>query len=413
MKHFLPPSERDRAIANMHTCAFAALMLLLVLYFGKVVGFVNSLLSAITPFLVGAAFAFILLPLMRRLEAFLQAHLLRRAKPRHTRLISTGICILLLLALIVAFALILLPQVITSMRSLLKLLQRFVNDNEKTINDFLIQNGLITAQRSELNTIWDKLLSTATQYISVVIPNLLAVSSTLYQLIFHLFVGLIAACHFLIEKDAISNRFKKVTYAIFSEETAEQLVYWTRKGNRIFSGYISGKIIDSLIVGFICYLFMMIVGMEYSLLISVIIGVTNVLPFFGPFIGAIPSILILLMANPTNALIFTIFILVLQQLDGNLIGPLILGDHVGITPLWTMIAIIIGSSLFGFVGILVSVPVFALLYALFNALIEIRLRRKQLPLSAEDYAALPREDAAETAADAAPTRRKASRRGKM
>ena len=389
MRRFLPPGERDRAVANMHTCAFAALLLILVLYIGPILGFVDSVISAMGPFFVGAAFAFILLPLMRRLERLLKARLLPRAKPKTIRALSTTLCIFLLIAAIVAFMLILLPQVFTSLRSLAKLAQDFVNANENTINDFLIRNGLITVESTELNTIWDNLLSTATQYINVVLPNLLAVSSTLYQFIFQLSVGLIAAVHFLIDKDPISNRFKKATYAFLPEDKAESLVYWTRKGNHIFSGYISGKIIDSLIVGVICYLFMMIAGYEYSLLISVIIGVTNILPFFGPFIGAIPSILILLMANPTHALVFTIFILILQQLDGNLIGPLILGDHVGITPLWTMFAIIIGSSLFGFTGILLSVPVFALVYAIFNAVAEVRLKRKRLPLRAEEYSTIP------------------------
>ncbi len=389
MRRFLPPGERDRAVANMHTCAFAALLLILVLYIGPILGFVDSVISAMGPFFVGAAFAFILLPLMRRLERLLKTRLLPRAKPKTIRALSTTLCIFLLIAAIVTFMLILLPQVFTSLRSLAKLAQGFVNANENTINDFLIRNGLITVESTELNTIWDNLLSTATQYINVVLPNLLAVSSTLYQFIFQLFVGLIAAVHFLIDKDPISNRFKKATYAFLPEDKAESLVYWTRKGNHIFSGYISGKIIDSLIVGVICYLFMMIAGYEYSLLISVIIGVTNILPFFGPFIGAIPSILILLMANPTHALVFTIFILILQQLDGNLIGPLILGDHVGITPLWTMFAIIIGSSLFGFTGILLSVPVFALVYAIFNAVAEVRLKRKRLPLRAEEYSTIP------------------------
>ena len=389
MRRFLPPGERDRAVANMHTCAFAALLLILVLYIGPILGFVDSVISAMGPFFVGAAFAFILLPLMRRLEMLLKTRLLPRAKPKTIRALSTTLCIFLLIAAIVTFMLILLPQVFTSLRSLAKLAQNFVNANENTINDFLIRNGLITVESTELNTIWDNLLSTATQYINVVLPNLLAVSSTLYQFIFQLSVGLIAAVHFLIDKDPISNRFKKATYAFLPEDKAESLVYWTRKGNHIFSGYISGKIIDSLIVGVICYLFMMIAGYEYSLLISVIIGVTNILPFFGPFIGAIPSILILLMANPTHALVFTIFILILQQLDGNLIGPLILGDHVGITPLWTMFAIIIGSSLFGFTGILLSVPVFALFYAIFNAVAEVRLKRKRLPLRAEEYSTIP------------------------
>ena len=389
MRHFLPHNERDRAVANMYTCAFAALMLLIVLYIGSIAGFVSDVISAVTPFMVGAAFAFIMLPVMHRLEVFLQQHMLKHAKKGVVRAISTVVCMLLLVAALVAFCLILLPQVVSSLRSLVKLAERFVNENENAINDFLIRNGLITVERGELNTIWDNLLSSASQYITVVLPNLLAVSSSVYHLLFHIFVGLIAACHFLIDKEAISNRFKKATYAIFHEDKAEELIFWTRRANNIFSGYITGKIVDSLIIGVICYIFMVVVGLEYSLLISVIIGVTNILPFFGPFIGAIPSILILLMANPTNALIFTVFILVLQQVDGNVIGPKILGDHVGITPLWTMVAIIIGSSLFGFVGILLSVPVFALFYAFFNFIVEMRLKRKGLPLTSEEYAEMP------------------------
>ncbi len=395
MRHFLPHNERDRAVANMYTCAFAALMLLIVLYIGSIAGFVSDVISAVTPFMVGAAFAFIMLPVMHRLEVFLQQHMLKHAKKGVVRAISTVVCMLLLVAALVAFCLILLPQVVSSLRSLVKLAERFVNENENAINDFLIRNGLITVERGELNTIWDNLLSSASQYITVVLPNLLAVSSSVYHLLFHIFVGLIAACHFLIDKEAISNRFKKATYAMFHEDKAEELIFWTRRANNIFSGYITGKIVDSLIIGVICYIFMVVVGLEYSLLISVIIGVTNILPFFGPFIGAIPSILILLMANPTNALIFTVFILVLQQVDGNVIGPKILGDHVGITPLWTMVAIIIGSSLFGFVGILLSVPVFALFYAFFNFIVEMRLKHKGLPLTSEEYAEMPHAAAEE------------------
>ena len=170
MRRFLPPGERDRAVANMHTCAFAALLLILVLYIGPILGFVDSVISAMGPFFVGAAFAFILLPLMRRLERLLKTRLFPRAKPKTIRAM-----------------LILLPQVFTSLRSLAKLAQNFVNANENAINDFLIRNGLITVESTELNTIWDNLLSTATQYINVVLPNLLAVSSTLYQFIFQLF----------------------------------------------------------------------------------------------------------------------------------------------------------------------------------------------------------------------------------
>ncbi|MCR4885128.1 MAG: AI-2E family transporter [Clostridiales bacterium] len=384
----IPENEKNRVQGNIIVCIVAAVLLACVLYIGNVSAFFGKILSTLSPFMVGAAFAFMLLPLAKRTDIFLEKRL-KWKKSNIIRGISTTLCMILLVAAIIGFALILLPQLVASFQSLVGVLTNFVNNNESTINDFLIKNGLITVESTELNSIWDNLLSTATQYITVVIPNILSLSSKVYSFVFQLFVGLIVACHFLIEKEGISCRCKRASYALFAQSTAESLIFWMRKANTIFSGFISGKIIDSLIIGIVCYVFMLITNMEYAVLISVVIGITNILPFFGPFIGAIPSVLILLMINPRNALIFTIFILVLQQIDGNLIGPKILGDHVGISPLWTMIAIILGSGLFGFVGILLSVPVFALIYALVNTFFEAKLKSKNLPLKADQYQKAP------------------------
>lgn len=388
MKNYIPEEEKNRVYGNIVVCLVAAVLLACVLNINGISAFLGKVLSTLSPFMVGAAFAFMLLPLAKRIESFFQTRL-KKPKCNFARGISTTLCMVILVAAIIGFLVILLPQVVASVQSLVGVLTNFVNNNESTINDFLIKNGWITVESTQLNSIWDNLLSTATQYITVVIPNILSLSSKVYTFIFQLFVGLIVACHFLIEKDGISRRCKRASYALFSRSTAESLIHWIRKANTIFSGFISGKIIDSLIIGIVCYIFMLVTNMEYAVLISVVIGVTNILPFFGPFIGGIPSVLILLMINPRNALIFGIFILVLQQIDGNLIGPKILGDHVGISPLWTMIAIILGSGLFGFVGILLSVPVFALIYALVNAFFESRLAKKRLPVKADEYDTIP------------------------
>ena len=166
---------------------------------------------------------------------------------------------------------------------------------------------------------------------------------------------------------------------LFKPATCETLIYWTRRANKIFAGFITGKILDSLIIGVICYVCMLLFGIEYPLLISVIVGVTNIIPFFGPFIGAIPSALILLLVNPLSALWFLVFILILQQLDGNVIGPFILGDYVGVSAFWIMLSIMVGGGLFGFAGMLLGVPVFALVYAIVRTVIETRLRKRNLP----------------------------------
>ena len=144
-----------------------------------------------------------------------------------------------------------------------------------------------------------------------------------------------------------------------------------------------------MIIGVICYVCMLIFGIEYPLLISVIVGVTNIIPFFGPLIGAIPCALILLLVNPLSALWFLVFIVILQQLDGNVIGPFILGDYVGLSPFWIMLSIMVGGGLFGFAGMLLSVPLCALVYAIVQVVMEARLRKRNLPTESESYIQAP------------------------
>jgi hypothetical protein len=158
--------------------------------------------------------------------------------------------------------------------------------------------------------------------------------------------------------------------------------------DKTFMGFLNGKLLDSLIIGIICYIVCSILQMPYTLLVSVIIGVTNIIPFFGPLIGLVPSALIILMVNPTKCLIFIIFVIILQQIDGNLIGPRILGNSTGITGFWVMFSIILGSGLFGFWGMLLGVPVFVVIYTLINKLIVKKLKRSDLPWEIADYEAL-------------------------
>ena len=155
--------------------------------------------------------------------------------------------------------------------------------------------------------------------------------------------------------------------------------------NKTFSAFISGKIIDSLIIGTICFIGMHILGLPYVILISVIVGVTNIIPFFGPFIGAIPSTIIMLTVDPIKALYFVIFILILQQLDGNVIGPKILGDSTGLPSFWVMFAIIVGGGMFGFVGMIVGIPAFAVIYTYVTRYVNHRLKSKGLPIETKVY----------------------------
>ena len=172
---------------------------------------------------------------------------------------------------------------------------------------------------------------------------------------------------------------------MFRTDHANMILHLTKKSNEIFGGFIIGKIIDSMIIGVLCFFGLTLLKMPYILLISVIVGVTNVIPFFGPYIGAIPSAVLILLNDPIKGLSFLIFILVLQQLDGNVIGPKILGNSTGLSAFWVVFSILLGGGLFGFVGMIMGVPTFAVAYYIITMLINHLLEKRKLPLQTSEY----------------------------
>ena len=390
MKHLVPEEYRRGVRAAMVVIAFTVALVAVLIYLDRLSGFVSSVMSSMAPFFIGGALAFIQMPIDRKISAILRATLFKKKPQAKTvRLVSALISLLLLVLLICLFFYILLPQVFTSMESLVNQITRFVNENDAAINDALKRFGLVNEDVDPLNSAWQNILTYSTNYVSL-LPTLIRTSYNLiYRFIFWLFIGLIVSFYLLMDRERLARQCNKLCYAVLNKDACEEFLYWARQANRTFAGFTTGKIIDSIIVGIICYLFMLIARLEYSVLISVLVGVTNILPFFGPFIGAAPSILILLIVNPSSALKFAIFILVLQQVDGNIIGPKILWDYTGISPLLTMVAIILGSALFGFVGMLISVPVCAVLYAIFKSIMNQRLKKKGLPTDTDQYAHAP------------------------
>ena len=390
MKRLIPEEYRPLSRMILAMVLVAAALAGALVYLDRLGSLLSKLAGILSPFMIGGALAFIQMPLARRVELGLRKTLFRkRPESRAPRTLASLLSILVLLLIVLLFLNILLPQVIESGESLVKQVTDFVNENDETVNDLLKKAGMISEDVDPLNSVWQNILSSATRYIDV-LPSVLKTSYNLvYSIVFRTLVGLIVSFYFLADSRRISRVSKKICYALWPREKVERLVFWTRKANRLFAGFTVGKLVDSLIVGVICYVSMLLLGLEYPLIISVVVGVTNVLPFFGPFIGAVPSILILLIVHPISALKFAIMILVLQQLDGNVIGPKILGDYVGISPLLTMGAILVGSGLFGFVGLVVSVPVCALLYAIFQTVVEGRLKARDLPVDAESYENIP------------------------
>ena len=407
MKSWIPEELRGKTRAAITVLCVGVLLTMLLLYFEKIWAAIFSIIDVLMPFLIGFALALLLLPVVNKLEWFFNRTLFRKkAHPRLNRALSTSIAFLLLLALLAGFFAILLPQLITSVKSILQYIANFITSNEKSIEQLLLKFEFLSIEGEQLVIAWEKVVSELMNYTSLLVNNVMAIaggiSSGVYAVVLHVLVGLIAAFYLLLDKETFCAQMKKLCYSLFKRSTCETLIYWTRRAHKVFAGFITGKILDSMIIGVVCYVCMLIFRIEYPLLISVVVGLTNIIPFFGPFIGAVPCILILLLVNPLSALWFAIFIIILQQIDGNVLGPFILGDYVGVSAFWVMISIVIGAGLFGFAGMLLGVPVFALLYAIVRAVSENRLREKGLPTESGAYVRAPeklREDRAPETSD--------------
>ena len=201
----------------------------------------------------------------------------------------------------------------------------------------------------------------------------------------NLLVGIIVSVYLLATKERCAAHARKMVYSFFPQENVHWVLRGSRKVDDIFSGFVRGKLLDSLIIGILCFIGCSILDFPYTPLVSVIVGVTNIIPFFGPFLGAIPSTFLILLVSPIKALYFLIFVLALQQLDGNVIGPKILGGTTGLSSLWVIIAILVGGSFFGIPGMFFGVPVCACLYSAVGFLMDVRLRKRNLPLDTDAY----------------------------
>ena len=377
-------------------CAILFYMILSYLpALGKALG---KLVKILSPFIWGLVITYLLLPLMRLMERNVFGPLMKKAYRKNKKddghKMARGLSILVseivMLAIITALVYLILPQLYSSIESMVQNSNGYAATVEVWINNLLRDYPEIMEYA---NTVLDEVSVELRSWVqNTVLPGLGSMISNLttgvYYVvmgIYNLIIGIIVSVYILGNVENFTAGCRRLLYSLFSVETAEKIREGVAFTDRTFMGFINGKLLDSAIIGLICYIFCAIVNMPYALLVSVIVGVTNIIPFFGPLLGAVPSAFIILMANPLKALIFVIFVIVLQQVDGNIIGPKILGNSIGIDGFWVMFSIILGAGLFGFWGMLLGVPVFVVIYTLLNDLVEKRLKKSDLPWETASY----------------------------
>ena len=393
----------DKRYLYWGVTAFCVIAAALLFYFavGNITVFGNAvsrLVSILAPFIWGLVICYLLSPLMRsvenRLFLPLARKLYRKNKKndgrRFARALTVVFCEIVLILVLVALVYLIIPQMLSSVQTLISNSGVYVDnlskwadglfENYPVLDDYL--GGLLDNFNTNLgNWLETKLLPRVGSVVTSVTSGVYGVAKSIYNLI----IGIIVSIYLLSDKEGFVAAVKRMTYSVFSVETADRLRSGLNFVDRTFMSFLNGKLLDSLIIGIICYIVCSILKMPYTLLVSVIVGVTNIIPFFGPLIGAVPSALIILMVDPTKCLIFIIFVIILQQIDGNIIGPRILGNSTGITGFWVMFSIILGGGLFGFWGLLLGVPVFVVIYSLVTSLIVKKLKRNDLPWELEDY----------------------------
>lgn len=380
-------------------CALFFFLLLRYEEFSDVWG---KIMRAAQPIIIGLVLAYLLNPVMKFAEQYLYKALRPQMKTEEkarkgARALGIACALLFLIAVIALLIAAIVPSVTVSIVSLFDTVpdsvRKFIDNMESGVLgsfEFTEMFGDFLTQITEMVQKWaqEKLLPQAQTYLAQVTTGVIST----VKLFLNFIIGMIVAMYVLMIKEKLIGQSKKLVFAIFKPKQGNILVEIVQKANEFFGGFIIGKIIDSAIVGVICYLGCWIMKIPYAMLVSVVIGVTNIIPVFGPFIGAIPSLLLVVIQSPWHALYLLIFIIVLQQVDGNIIGPKILGNSTGLSSFWVMFSILIGGGMFGFVGMLLGVPVFATIYYILQKLVNHSITKRKLPVDTEAYVDMSRVD---------------------
>ena len=346
----------------------------------------DSILVVMQPFIIGFSIAYIVNFLLNFYEnKVFETKYIKKIKLKSKRGLAILFSYITTFFIISMFVKFLLPQLIDSVVGLVNDIPSYITNTTNFVNEIIMKLNIEDQYSQVLMDNFNSLVNYIIRFATNLIPALGGFLASVASSIWNVILGIIVSVYLLIDKEKLCALSKKITYGLFPESYADEIIKLVDRSNYTFGRFLVGKIIDSLIIGVLTFIILTIFKMPYTILVSVIVGITNIIPFFGPFIGAIPSFIIILFVSPVQAVWFLLIILFIQQLDGNVIGPKILGDSIGISAFWILFSILVAGKLLGIVGMIIGVPLFAIFYSIVKEFIESKLRKKGLKTETKEY----------------------------
>ena len=358
-----------------------------------IVDFIVNILNILAPILYGLAIAYLMNPMVRLLEDKVFSKLCRklaknkREKYRVARALAIFCTILIFLGIIVGCFSILIPQLIESLNKFFNNSGEYLDNAKETLISMfggsdslreLINNNYEAIYQFFSDMVKENALD---NFVSTLSSSIFGTLKFLYNVV----IGLIISIYLLYDKEKFVAQVRKIMYSFLTPKQIEIFSENAKYTDKIFGNFFSAKIIDSLIIGVLCFIGMLIFRIPYATVIAVLVGVTNIIPYFGPFIGAIPSCILIFLVSPSKCITFIIFIFILQQFDGNILGPKIMGGKTGLSSFWVLCSLLIFGGLFGILGMIIGVPIFSILYSFIDNFLKRRLKEKKMPLDSKDY----------------------------
>ena len=345
--------------------------------------YMGRILGVVQPFLVGLLIAYLINPLTKFINEKILIKLFKGKAPGMRKLLSVLVSYIIVISVIVTALFYIIPQIADSLMQIASFVESAQTGYTKIMAELTKLNENYPEWRLDsvidmVRSIPEGLIDLITNTIPKLIPTIYSTSLSLISTVVNLLIAIMVSVYMLLDKAQLLNNAKRIVYVVLKPDKADRFLETAAECNKIFGNFIIGKMIDSIIIGILCWIIMTIIDIPYALVISVIVGVTNMIPYFGPFIGAIPGILLLIIADFGYAVIFTILIIALQQFDGLYLGPKILGESTGLRPIWIIFAITVGGWVAGVAGMFLGVPVVVVIAHLRNRFLSERLEKKKV-----------------------------------